>query len=197
MFDHNPTNTENTSWCVYFIQSTSGFTKIGMSNDADRRVKELQVGSAEPLYLQARIMVKSQEDALRLEAMLHDRYKDYHQNGEWFSVDLSEILDEVSYWVRFCSAIDGIQRYETIERIYVERMVKDTITERSVSNFTPPTSPTYYRRTTPNARAIVLEHLQQYPNDAYRNVRDLAEYLGVSKSTVNEAQLQYREQHTR
>lgn len=50
----------------------------------------------------------------------------------------------------------------------------------------------YSKRT--DARATVWAYLEQNPQDAHGNVRELATFLGVGKSTVSDVQRQFREQ---
>lgn len=54
-----------------------GLIKIGMSEDPDRRLGELQVGSDQPLRLVAVIPGVS-------ESMLHRHFAPYRVHGEWF-----------------------------------------------------------------------------------------------------------------
>ena len=174
-------------WYVYFIQSASGYTKIGFSNDVETRLKSLQTANYEPLYIQAKIHVSSEKSARLIESMLHDRYADYRESGEWFSISLSEILDEISWSMRLISQIDGIERFETIERVYVEKRVREILTESTVSDFKPRNTPVYsgrgYTRKA-NAKQMVIDYLEANPDDILLTLRELSEKIGVGKSTV-------------
>lgn len=70
---------------VYFIQagSAGGPVKIGLARDPWSRLKELQVGNAEPLELLGHTPAC---DARSLEQELHRRFSDSHKRGEWFDV---------------------------------------------------------------------------------------------------------------
>jgi hypothetical protein len=65
---------------VYFIQGkTTGNIKIGVANDPEARLRDLQIGSSEDLTLLG-CLVGSED----LEAALHSQFNEYHIRGEWF-----------------------------------------------------------------------------------------------------------------
>ena len=78
---------------VYFLRSgnTDNY-KIGLTNNLDRRLKELNSGQAPyPITLQWSIAVKDTHTA---ERELHDRFSQNRRHGEWFEftdAELSEV----------------------------------------------------------------------------------------------------------
>jgi hypothetical protein len=67
---------------VYFIQARMfGHVKIGMSDDATKRIRDLQVGSPDELVIRG---VFQTTDPEAFERMFHDRFAHLHIRGEWF-----------------------------------------------------------------------------------------------------------------
>ena len=73
---------------VYFITDGT-YTKIGVSNNVNHRLSILQV--ANPLELSIVKTIES-NTPYKLEAELHEKYKEYSIRGEWFKLDLSTVL---------------------------------------------------------------------------------------------------------
>jgi hypothetical protein len=70
--------------------SDQGPVKLGISNDPERRVRQLQTGHAAPLYL---FHSEPIEQAF-LERRLHKDLAHVRTRGEWFDVSVS---DAISY----------------------------------------------------------------------------------------------------
>ena len=68
---------------LYFIEC-EGNTKIGISDDPERRVKEIQTGNAYPCKLAEAIECV---DASAVEAALHKVFEGQKISGEWYNVD--------------------------------------------------------------------------------------------------------------
>lgn len=64
---------------VYFIADPHGRVKIGFAYDPKNRLRDLQCGSADPLYL-LRVIDGSQP----VERWLHKRFAALRISGEWF-----------------------------------------------------------------------------------------------------------------
>lgn len=72
---------------VYFIANRGqGTVKIGFSNDPEKRLIQLQTSNHEQLEILA--IIEADE---KTEGILHDRFKAYRLNGEWFKLS-PEIL---------------------------------------------------------------------------------------------------------
>ena len=80
---------------VYLITDNNGFTKIGVANDADARLKELQTGNANKLTI-LRVFFLRRVNDYDIEKALHFRYKDCRACGEWFKDEGIKELIELS-----------------------------------------------------------------------------------------------------
>lgn len=63
---------------IYFIQS-GNLIKIGISNNINRRIKELQVSNGEQLKL-----IYTIKGTEATEWYLHNMHQYYHVRGEWY-----------------------------------------------------------------------------------------------------------------
>ena len=83
--------------CIYIIvnEKTQDF-KIGIAKDSVRRIKALQTGSSDVLYI---LYNREIEHASKVERSLHHDFAEYRKTGEWFSpnaiLSLSEFDDKV------------------------------------------------------------------------------------------------------
>ena len=66
---------------VYFI-AREGHVKIGWSQDVDRRLSELQIGSATALSLRGTFPGKLSD-----ESRMHERFSEFRESGEWFRLE--------------------------------------------------------------------------------------------------------------
>lgn len=79
---------------VYVVR-VHGFYKIGRSMDFTARLSSLQGGCPYPLGVVMAIKVKGMND---LEKRLHQKYKKYHHQGEWFKFprrQLQKVCNEI------------------------------------------------------------------------------------------------------
>jgi excisionase family DNA binding protein len=76
--------------CVYFIGGTDGPIKIGISDDVDKRIVQLQTGSAWKLRVMARIIGDRE-----LEQHYHTKFALYRMEGEWFA-RAQPIINEIT-----------------------------------------------------------------------------------------------------
>ena len=75
---------------VYVITTrTRNASKVGISDNPDRRKTDLQTGSSEQLNVHARFWMKNRTEALLLERRCHKlmAHKGHVRIGEWFSVE--------------------------------------------------------------------------------------------------------------
>jgi len=70
---------------VYFITSSEGLIKIGLSSNPEKRLKTLQTAS--PYYLK---LIYKMYGSRELEKYLHELFKQYHVKNEWF--ECSEVI---------------------------------------------------------------------------------------------------------
>ena len=81
-FKKSHKNKINKNGFVYFVKNNFGQIKIGWAVDPIERIKTLQTGSAQPLFLIGCIYGTRKD-----EGNMHRMFKAYHINGEWFSYD--------------------------------------------------------------------------------------------------------------
>lgn len=80
---------------VYLIQGVStGMLKIGVSNNPELRVKQMQTGSPDELVLVYTSLVCS--NAFAIEAEVHEHFAEYRDKGEWFNSDL-KVSDVIQF----------------------------------------------------------------------------------------------------
>lgn len=87
---------------VYFITDGT-YTKIGVAENPDQRLKMLQCGNARPLTLLFSIPIFKpfgyrSNYALEVETFLQRGFADSHVSGEWF--DLRDRIN-VDEWIKF------------------------------------------------------------------------------------------------
>ena len=70
---------------LYVITSGKKNFKIGYTNDIGKRIKSLQTGNPTELALDILIEVGSEYQASNYEKYLHDMFKVFRVQGEWFS----------------------------------------------------------------------------------------------------------------
>jgi len=72
---------------VYIIKCCNGKNypiKIGVADNPEKRLSELQTGSPYGLALISKFEMPSREAAYNLECWLHKRFKSARMSGEWF-----------------------------------------------------------------------------------------------------------------
>ena len=69
---------------IYFLDDHNGHIKIGITDNIERRMKQLQTGNALELSLVHYIRVNSMHDAFELEALLHHALNNYKVKNEWY-----------------------------------------------------------------------------------------------------------------
>ncbi len=76
---------------VYVLKDEHQRRKIGLAQDVDQRVKELQTGNAERITIEHRMHVSHMQ---RAEKSLHELFAAYRlrTDGEWFDIDEKELL---------------------------------------------------------------------------------------------------------
>jgi len=92
---------------VYFIRNqTNRCIKIGVSDDPDRRLSNLQTANSDLLELLGFITCSRADDADYLEGLLHAYFGKHRVRGEWFT---GHILTEVH------GLLDDLNRLVIIE----------------------------------------------------------------------------------
>jgi len=69
---------------VYMIQAGYGGVKIGVSDEPETRLKELQTGNHKKLHIIAKFVFSDKNEAFLFERFLHEKFQKWHMNGEWY-----------------------------------------------------------------------------------------------------------------
>ena len=84
---------------IYLIlNEETGHIKIGIGKNPEKRVKQLQTGSSAKLTI---LYQREVEYASKIERNLHEDYKFYRLEGEWFEMPIlsfSEIDDKITLY---------------------------------------------------------------------------------------------------
>lgn len=69
-----------------YMMRCGDFLKIGISDDPERRIKDMQTGNPIEIKMLDKIKLKSRENAMTLEVGIHEHLKSLglHVRGEWF-----------------------------------------------------------------------------------------------------------------
>lgn len=79
---------------VYLIRNEgSGNVKIGVGQNPEQRLKQLQTGADADLTLEYKSMVCS--NAYEIEAYMHKEFEEYNVRNEWFDIDVQVLIDEL------------------------------------------------------------------------------------------------------
>jgi len=84
---------------VYIIQSGTKMKspiKIGMSDDPEKRIKQLQTGNPQVLRIIISIKCNSREHAFELEKTLHRMLERNNILNEWFSVRKKSVFETIN-----------------------------------------------------------------------------------------------------
>lgn len=86
-----PENMNNKRQYVYIIGSSdTDFIKIGVSNNVEKRLAQLQTGSWAELSVLYRSMVCS--NAFNIEAKIHAAIQEQHVRGEWYDIPVDKAI---------------------------------------------------------------------------------------------------------
>lgn len=79
---------------VYIIENQdNGAIKIGVAQNVEKRLKQLQTGSVSELEMVYRSILCS--NAFEVEKFMHEKFKDKHIRGEWFNLDKTIVINEL------------------------------------------------------------------------------------------------------
>ena len=99
---------------IYLIKSDiDGYYKIGISNNPQKRLKQLSTGNSSQLTL-----IESYRTSIpfQIENALHRKYSQLKMNGEWFRLSLEEELN----FKKNCELIEnGILILKKMNNIFV------------------------------------------------------------------------------
>ncbi len=85
---------------IYLIRcAENNFYKIGISKNVEQRLKQIQTSVPDKVYL---VNKYESQYAYKIEKALHNFFKLYHRNNEWFELSISE---EIKF-LDMCSSIE-------------------------------------------------------------------------------------------
>lgn len=102
---------------LYLIRDSEGIYKIGITNDPDFRLAQLQTGNPRLLEL---LSCYGYEDASSVERAIHQTFGQQRIRGEWFSLDNSHI----SKFEMLCQALGG-QQYSFLDNSAPEEAIEE------------------------------------------------------------------------
>lgn len=86
---------------VYLIRcSENNFYKIGISKNVETRLKQIQTTSPDKVFI---VYKYKSIYASKIEKALHNFFKSYHKNNEWFELSLAEELK----FLDMCNSIEA------------------------------------------------------------------------------------------
>lgn len=81
--------------CAYVLQMDNGTVKIGVTQDFDRRIKEIMNGSGMEVIKHFHTNQMNRMDAFNVESRCHKTFADERKRGEFFSIDFDNACTEV------------------------------------------------------------------------------------------------------
>lgn len=104
---------------IYIIgASRDGPVKIGVSNDADKRLRQLQTAQEKQLIVFAAEPCRATH-ALALERLIHAQINHKRMVGEWFDIDVETAIAEVRFGIIRWESDDHLDR-----KLKKKRLVK-------------------------------------------------------------------------
>jgi predicted GIY-YIG superfamily endonuclease len=149
---------------LYILFSSDEFCKIGISNNPEQRLSDIQGHNHHVLTLCAVIGFDNEESALNAERRIHGFYNNERVHGEWFEIEVVSI---------------SINQLTVLGATHIEFMNVQKVTSDN-------------RNYTSNASDKVRAYFEQYPEHTNWRVRELAEVIGVGKSTVSSVRKELR-----
>jgi predicted GIY-YIG superfamily endonuclease len=98
---------------VYLISDSNTYNyKIGISNNPEKRIKELQTGNENKLKIIHKVLCENYKN---VETALHNQYSFLEINGEWF--ELRE--EDVKNFPESCKKIDENFKIINLFKLYL------------------------------------------------------------------------------
>ncbi len=121
---------------VYLIQSGTSRkapVKIGMSDDPEKRIKQLQTGNPETLRLIMSIRCNSREHAYKLESTLHLMMAKKSIINEWFFLDEKSVLSTLSRIAKMNISENVVLHQELIKSKTTETIRADSVRAKALN----------------------------------------------------------------
>lgn len=82
---------------VYVIETDDNYVKVGISNNAKKRFKQIECGSGKKIINY--FISESTTNAKKIETLIHKRFIQYRKRGEWFyGIDYKTVLNHASLY---------------------------------------------------------------------------------------------------
>ncbi len=92
---------------LYFLKA-GNTVKIGISKNPEKRIKAIQTGNAQAVYLLGKICFHSRNDANLMEKAIHQSYSYLNRNArEWFH-ETDELIDFIESILKEAETKDEI-----------------------------------------------------------------------------------------
>ena len=101
---------------LYLIRDEfTGYIKIGISLNPNKRIKQLQTGNSNELTLIYSIQT---EYYIKLESTLHRHYKHLNIHNEWFDLTINELNDIESVIQRYIMTIKSVDEFDITTSLF-------------------------------------------------------------------------------
>ena len=84
------------SYFIYVIGPKDPPIKIGITGDCEQRLKSLQTGHSQKLYIHYREPV-DKKIAKLYEGIIHKNLKHNQTHGEWFDIPIEDAINEIKW----------------------------------------------------------------------------------------------------
>lgn len=151
---------------VYIIAFAQA-TKIGISENPQSRLREIQTSNPHELRLVKTYASHDRAAAIWVEKLLHQRYEEFRLAGEWFNIHADIVIKDIEWALNLVAGIAS-------EEIVIPQSRRNKKVKHLVS----------YKRVE-NASEEVERYLKAHPEHVNLPVRQLSKLIGVGKSTVS------------
>lgn len=97
---------------VYLIHQTeSAYIKIGIADDPNDRLRQLQIGNPQLLYIAYLIECSNRDSAIRVEHALHAIFAKKRIHGEWFDLGVTHAIKTVNAILKMRESIISTHQF--------------------------------------------------------------------------------------
>ena len=84
------------SYYIYVIGPKEPPIKIGITGNCEQRLKSLQTGHSQRLFIHHRELV-DRKNAKLYEGIIHKNLKHNQTHGEWFNISIDDAINEIKW----------------------------------------------------------------------------------------------------
>lgn len=102
------------SKCFLYLIGSEGITpscKIGIAKNPQQRLKTLQCGNPNLLWVSRAWEYQSRADAEDIERVMHESFSGYKMQGEWFSIDCDDAVIAMNSVFRNLHLSSGVNTF--------------------------------------------------------------------------------------